>query len=66
MWPSRRRQPALGDGDQPLDEGPQLLGLGHGGLDPLVADERRGLVPQQRDAMLGDPTQLPMCNFVTH
>ena len=47
------RHAALGDGDQPLDERPQFLGLGHGRLDPLVAEQRLGLVAQQRDAMLG-------------
>jgi hypothetical protein len=59
-------QAALGDGDQALDKGTQLLRLRHGGLDPLVADERGGLVAEQRNPVLRDPAQFSMCNSVTH
>jgi hypothetical protein len=46
------RQPAaLGQRDQLLDVGPQLLRLGRGGLDLLVLDQRRGHVAQQRGAV---------------
>ena len=57
---------ALGDGDQPLDERPQLLRLRHGRLEVLVAEQRRRLVPQHRDAMLGDAAQLAVCDSVSH
>src|SRR4029453_12896962 len=60
------RETALGDGDQPLDERTQLLGFRHRRLNPLVTDERGGLVPQERDPVFGDAAQFPMCNLVTH
>ena len=60
------RDPTLGHGDQPLDEGPELLRLCNRGVDPLVANERLGLVPKQRYAVLGDAAQFPMCNSMTH
>ena len=52
--------------DDPLDERPQLLRLRHRGLDPLVAEQRLGLVAEHRDAMLGDPAEFPMTDSVTH
>ena len=61
-----RGDAALGDGDQPLDERPQLLRLRHGGFDALVPDERHRLVAQQRRAVLADASQLPMCKVVSH
>ena len=51
---------------EPLDERTELLGLRHGRLDPLVTDERRGLIPQERDPVFGGAAQFPMCNLVTH
>ena len=57
---------ALGDGDQPLDERPQLLGLRHRGHDALVPQQRLGLVAQQRHAVLGGPAELSMCKSVSH
>ena len=60
------RHATLGDGDDPLDERPQLLGARHGGLDPLVLQQRVRLVAQHRDAMLGDPSQFPVCYSMTH
>src|ERR1035437_5267006 len=45
---------ALGQGDHPLDSTPDLLGLGLGGLDPLVAKDRHSqiLVERQSRALL--------------
>ena len=60
------RDAALGDGDQPLDERPQLLRLRHRRLDPLVAQQRSGLVAQQRQAMLRDAAEFPVCDVVSH
>src|SRR5262249_23331366 len=57
---------ALGDRDDPLDEGAQLLRLRHRGLDVLVADQPLRLAAQHRDAMLRHPTQLPMTYSMTH
>src|SRR5262249_41792657 len=62
----RRVQAALGNRDDPLHEGPQLFRARHGRLEPLVLDERRGLVTEHRDAMLRDPAQLSIRNSVTH
>src|SRR6185436_5262418 len=59
-------QAALGDGDDPLDERPQLLRLRHRRLDPLVADQRLRLVAEHRDAMLRDPAELSLSYSVTH
>jgi hypothetical protein len=59
-------QASLGDGDDALDEGPQLLGLRHRRLDALVLDQRVGLVAQQRQAVLADATQLPVGDSMTH
>jgi hypothetical protein len=56
-----RLDTALGDGDQPLDERPQLLGLRHGGDDPLVPEQRVGLIAQQSDPVAGRSLQLSMC-----
>ncbi len=60
------RDPAPRDGDQPLDERPQLLRLRHRGLDLLVTQQRDGLVAQQREPMLGDAAKLSMCDVVSH
>jgi len=61
-----RGQAALGDGDEALDERPQLLRLRHRRLDLLVTQQRDGLVPQQREAMLGDAAQFAMTYVVSH
>ena len=52
-----RGEAALGDGDDPLDEGPQLLRLRHRRLDLLVLDQRFRLVAEHRDPVLGDSAQ---------
>ena len=57
---------APGDRDQPFDEGPQLLRLRHRRLDLLVTQQRDGLVPQQREPMLGDAAQFSMTYVVSH
>ena len=46
--------------------GRSSLARGHGRLDPLVLDERDGLVAEHRDAMLRDPAELSIRNSVTH
>src|SRR5690606_14497641 len=61
-----RLHAALGNGNQALDKGPKLLGLGHRRLDVLVHQQRRRLVAKERDAVLGDPAELPVCIAVTH
>src|SRR4029079_18191468 len=58
--------PPLRDRDQPLDERPKLLRFGNVRLDPLVADQRLGLVAQQRDAMLRDAAEFSVTDSVTH
>jgi hypothetical protein len=57
---------ALGDRDQALDKRPQLLRLGHRRRQVLVAEQRRRLIAQHRDAMLGDAPQFSMCDSVSH
>src|SRR4029079_4074191 len=57
---------ALGDGDDPLDEGPELLRLGDRGLDMLVADQPLRRAAQHRHAMLGDAAKLPMSYSMAH
>jgi hypothetical protein len=59
-------QAALGDGDNSLDERPELLGFRHGRFDVLELEERRCLVPQHGDAVLGNPPQLAVTDSVTH
>ena len=59
-------QAALGDRDQPLDERPQLLGLWHRRREVLVAKQGRRLVPQHRDAVLGDAAQFSVCDSMSH
>src|SRR4029453_15808050 len=60
------RHATLGDADDPLDEGPQLLRPRDRGLDPLVLQQRVCLIAQHRDAVLGDPSQFPVCYSMTH
>ena len=60
------REAALGDGDQPLDERPQLLRARHRRRQMLVAEQGRRLVPQHRNAMLGDAAQFSVCDSVSH
>src|SRR5262249_30573721 len=60
------REAPLGDRDDPLDEGPQLLRLRYRRLDVLELDQAFGLIAQHRDAVLGDPSQLSLCNSVSH
>jgi len=57
---------ALGDRDQPLHERPQLLGFRDRGFDPLVPEQRDGLVPQHRQSMLGDAAQFAVRYIVSH
>jgi len=65
------RRPALGDAalrdrDQLLRERAQFLRAGHGGLEVFVLEQRGCEVPQHRQAMLGDATQLAMGDSVAH
>jgi hypothetical protein len=57
---------ALGDGDDPLDEGPQLLRARHRRLEALELQERLRLVAQHRDAMLRDTAQFAMADSMSH
>ena len=61
-----RLDATLGHGDDLLDEGPQFLGLRHRGSEVLMGEQGLGLIAQQRNPMLGDPTQLAMSNSMTH
>src|SRR6185503_4022263 len=56
----------LGNRDQPLDEGPELLRFRHRGFDALMSNERHRLVAQQRRAVLADASQLAVCEVVSH
>ena len=60
------RAASLGDGDEALDKRPQLLGARNRRGQMLVAKQGRRLVPQHRDAMLGDASQLSVRNSVSH
>src|SRR5215207_7042105 len=60
------QRPALGLGDQSLDEWPQLLCLGLGRHDCLFLDQRRGQIAQQSDPLLAGPAQLPASLTMTH
>jgi hypothetical protein len=57
---------ALGEGDQLLDHGPQLLGLRQGGHDLLVLDQARGHVGEHGRAVGGRTTQFAVGFTVTH
>jgi hypothetical protein len=57
---------ALRDRDQPFNERPKLLRTRNRRDEVLVPEKSRGLVPQHRDAMLGDATQLAVCYSVSH
>src|SRR2546426_4150075 len=57
---------ALGNRNQPLDKRPELLGARHRRGEVLVPEQGRRLVPQHGDAMLGDATELPVCNSMSH
>jgi hypothetical protein len=61
-----RGDPALGNRDDPLDEGPELLRLRERRLDVLVLDQRFRLVAKHRDPVLGDSAQLALAYSVTH
>src|SRR5487761_65988 len=69
---ARERQTAfghailLGERDERLHHAPQLLGLGHGGADGLVAQQRRRHVVHQRFTMRTVAAQLPAGILVTH
>ena len=56
----------LGQRDQLLDVGTQLLRLGRGGRDLLVLDQRGGHVAQQGGAVAGGALKLTAANAVTH
>jgi hypothetical protein len=56
----------LPEGDQAVREGPQFLGFRNGGLDPLCVNERIHQVPQQRLAMRGFPSKLPVVDTMAH
>ena len=58
--------PALGHGDQTLHERTQLLRLGQGRIDPLVAQQHLGLVAQHGESMFGHTTQFPVRYSMTH
>ena len=57
---------ALGNRDDPLDERTQLFRTRHRRRQVLIAQQRGGLVPQHRDAMVGDAAQFAMCYSVSH
>ena len=57
---------ALGEGDQFLDDGPQVLGLRQRGDDLFVLDESRGHVREHGAAMLVGAIELAMGDSVTH
>ena len=46
--------------------GRSSLALRDGGLNPLVPNERDGLIAEHRDPMLRDAAELAMCDSVTH
>ena len=52
--------------DDPLCEGAEFFGLGRGRLDPLMAEERRGHVPQSRLSMGGRTVQFPALYPMSH
>jgi len=47
----------------PLDEGPKLLRFRHRGFDALMTNERFGLVPEQRDAVLRHAAEFTMTDL---
>jgi len=59
-------QSALRDGDEALDERSQLLGARHRCRQVLVSKQFRRLVPEHRDPMLSDASQLAVCYSVSH
>src|SRR5262249_30380010 len=60
------REPALGNRDDPLDEGAQLLRLRDRRLDVLELDQALGLIAEHRDAMLRDAAQFSVCYSMAH
>src|SRR5215813_4417117 len=56
----------LAEGDDPLGEPPGLLGLGHGGLDRLVLEQRRDHVVEHRQPVAGGLLQLPVSDAMAH
>jgi hypothetical protein len=56
----------LPEGYQAVRERPQFLGFRNRGLDPLGVHERVHHVPQQRLAMRGFPSQLPVVDSMAH
>jgi hypothetical protein len=54
------------ESDQAVGERPQLLGFRNGGLDPLGVNERIHQVPQQRLAVRGLPSKLPVVDSMAH
>jgi len=53
-------------GDELLDHRAELLGLGLGGLDPVVSQQRRRHVVEHGSTMFGRPTELPVLGAVSH
>ena len=58
--------PALGQGDKPLGNPTDGLGLGVGGLDFLAQEKRGGHVPKERLAMRRSPIQGPTSMTMSH
>jgi len=56
----------LAQGDQLLDDRTQLLGLGQGGHDLLVLDQRGRHIGEHRLAMARGAAQLPVGVSVAH
>jgi hypothetical protein len=56
----------LGQGDHGLDHAAQFLGLGHGGLDGLVLDQRVHHVAQHRLAVRAGAVEFAEAVAVTH
>jgi hypothetical protein len=57
---------ALGKLDQAVSDAAQLLGLGKRGLDPLMLEELRGQIAQQRTSVTGGSSQLPEGYSMAH
>ena len=64
--PVRRHVAALAERDHLLDDRPYLLGLGLGGPDAAVLDQRAGEVRIERLPMSRVPAQLPACALMLH